>query len=157
MSQEALALKTGISQSVLAKIEKGKLLGRIREQQDVIAEALGMSVQELCGESSSARTGAPRAPVEPEAGWADLGPLDDALGASWDPAQHRVVDLMVVRSMMTAAEESEVLRTQVRALLDAAAKLRMRGRSPTPEAVAMELAKVTAPPSVPSRAAKAAR
>lgn len=140
LSQGKLAERTGISQSVIAKLESGKLKGRIREQQDAIAKALGMSAQQLCGEEEMV------APVESVAqdviAPSDAGKVDDVLADAWDPRAHRIVDVLVVRLLLLSGRDAPETG-QVRALLGAAAALRGRGIVPTPPAVALEVARST--------------
>lgn len=138
LSQEKLAERTGISQSVIAKLENGKLKGRAREQQETIARELGMSVQELCGQVPAAAAQEPSGPTGEAP--RDAGAIDDALASAWNPAAHRLVDVLVVRLLLMAGRD-EPEGGQVRALLSAAAALRARGVTATPSAVALEVAR----------------
>lgn len=151
LSQEKLAEKAGLSQSLIAKIEKGDVRGRKRDQQDAIAKALGISVQQLCGPASLRQDSPQRIEVTQPLP-TDAGAIDDVLASAWDVATHRVVDVLVVRSMMVQGTDAPSA-AQARTLLNAAAKLRARGAAPTTSAVALEVAKESIPPSAAKKTA----
>ncbi|MFO0610256.1 MAG: helix-turn-helix transcriptional regulator [Polyangiales bacterium] len=149
LSQEKLAEKTGISQSVITKLESGKLKGRIREQQDSIAKALNMTVQELCGAELPATVKEPTA-APADSTLRDAGPVDDVLAGAWDVKAHRLVDVLVVRLMLLSGRVDPEVE-QARRLLGAAASLRSRGVQATPNDVALEVAKAPVSPSADAK------
>lgn len=54
LTQEALALESGITRNVLIRVEHGRI-GLLYERLFDLADALGVSANELLGETSNAR------------------------------------------------------------------------------------------------------
>lgn len=137
MSQMELAAQAGISQSIITKLERGKIQGRIREQQDAIAKALGITVADLCGEVPPAAESA-RPPPRQDLSLTPLS-IDDVLIQALDKTRHTLSDIAAVRAMVAPGDT--LTESAARQLLDAAAALRSRGQPATPAGIALEIAR----------------
>lgn len=135
LSQTDLAGATGISQSHIAKVENGKVLGRSKELQEKLAKGLRTTIEQICiaddEEPSEAGQTVVRASPEVEALLLDV--FDKTAG-------HIFADVDAVRMMLVEANAGLESPKVARRLLDAAARVRMRGDEASPTHIAIEVA-----------------
>jgi transcriptional regulator with XRE-family HTH domain len=135
LSQNDLASATGISQSHIAKVENGKVLGRAKDLQEKLAKGLRTTVEQICiaddEEPSEAGQTVVRASPEVEALLLDV--FDKAAG-------HIFADVDAVRMMIVEASAGLESPKVARRLLDAAARVRMRGDEASATHIALEVA-----------------
>lgn len=141
LSQRALARAAGISQATMSRYEQSEVFDPGLKTLAALAKALRVKVEDETVEATSAAL----APTPPPMGQAMVGrdgAIETALLEAFEKGRHTFADVDAVRELLRASSAQVTAATQVRGLLDAAARLRDAGRAVDAGAIALELAAV---------------
>lgn len=141
MSQAELARRSGVAQSTLSRYERDDVSDPGINTLLSLARCLKVEVEEPTGGAQA--TPAPSAPTPPPMGQAMVGregAIESALLEAFEKGRHTFADVDAVRELLRASSAQVTAATQVRGLLDAAARLRETGRTVDAGAIALELA-----------------
>lgn len=179
MTQQQVGERAGYGRDAINKLESGKLQASSARMRDGLADAFSLSRADLDAfiggritvEEAAERSWPTKPATAPEAPPAEIRVVRDdpessadgleiVVGEAFDARAHQPRDMEAVlrltrsRDFRVVVDDPEALRAGVRQWLDAAAALRRRGQSVTPEAL---LVQITVGASGRSRDGNAAR
>lgn len=143
LSQTALARKAGVGHTTVGRYERGEVDDPGVNTLLAFAKALRLDADDAIEVAEAHATPAPSAPTPPPMGQAMVGregAIETALLEAFEKGRHTFADVDAVRELLRASSAQVTAATQVRGLLDAAARLRETGRTVDAGAIALELA-----------------
>ncbi len=143
VSQGALARKAGVGQATVGRYERGEIDDPGIKTLLAFAKALRVDLDDAVEipDAEEATSGAPISTTPPmgQTMMGREGVIETALLGAFDKGQHTFSDVDAVRELLRASAAQVTAATQVRGLLDAAARLRASGRAVDAGAIALEL------------------
>jgi transcriptional regulator with XRE-family HTH domain len=143
VSQGALAKLAGVGQATVGRYERGEVDDPGVNTLLAFAKALRIAADDVIEIAEAHATPAPPAPTPPPMGQAMVGRegvIETVLLEAFEKGRHTFADVDAVRELLRASTAQVTAATQVRGLLDAAARLRETGRTVDAGAIALELA-----------------